>query len=572
VYRGDRLPADLYGNVFVAEPAANLVSRIVLSDDGTTLRAKKAYERGEFLTSTDERFRPVALSNAPDGTLYIVDMYRGVIQQRADITEYLRDHIITHKLENPTGLGRIYRVVHESTSQTARERQTVSAAQLVDLLADPNGWWRDTAQQLLVQRNDRSVVPALTKLATGATDFRTRLHALWTLDGLDAIDQPTVVKALEDSSRDVRSSAIRLSERWLSTPDSPIQAAVLKRLDDPDWSVREQLAASLGTLPAATRASAVAKILERYGDDSIVVDAALSGLSGSEAATLDALTRSTTKSTALEASITMVGATIVRAGDHAAVQALLASIGEPARPGWQRAAMLRGAEVALLGAVAPGTPAPRRGLAATPGLPCPTCPGGRAGPGGAYAFAQVPAQRGRGGPRAVRLDREPTAFVALAGSGDELASRATAVLARVEWAGKPGVAAAVAPLSPEEQRRFDAGREVYRNVCQACHQPDGRGQERLAANLIGSALALGPAEVPARILLNGKEGPVGLMPPVGQIFTDEQIADVLTYIRREWGQTGSAVDPATVADIRSKTAGRTRPWTNDELNALLPAK
>ena len=94
VYRGDRLPAELYGNVFVAEPAANLVSRIILEDDGTTLRARKAYERGEFLASTDERFRPVYLSNAPDGTLYIVDMYRGVIQQRADITEYLRDHIV----------------------------------------------------------------------------------------------------------------------------------------------------------------------------------------------------------------------------------------------------------------------------------------------------------------------------------------------------------------------------------------------------------------------------------------------------------------------------------------------
>ena len=110
-------PAELYGNMFVAEPAANLVSRIVLEDDGTTLRARKAYERGEFLASTDERFRPVCLSNAPDGTLYIVDMYRGVIQQRADITEYLRDHIVARKLEQPNGLGRIYRVVHDTTKR-----------------------------------------------------------------------------------------------------------------------------------------------------------------------------------------------------------------------------------------------------------------------------------------------------------------------------------------------------------------------------------------------------------------------------------------------------------------------
>src|SRR6267143_827539 len=130
VYRGDRLPADLYGNVFVAEPAANLVSRIVLSDDGTTLRARKAYDRGEFLASTDERFRPVYLSNAPDGTLYIVDMYRGIIEDRLSMTEYLRDQIVARKLEQPIGLGRIYRVVHETTRRdTSRALATASAAQ-----------------------------------------------------------------------------------------------------------------------------------------------------------------------------------------------------------------------------------------------------------------------------------------------------------------------------------------------------------------------------------------------------------------------------------------------------------
>jgi mono/diheme cytochrome c family protein len=131
------------------------------------------------------------------------------------------------------------------------------------------------------------------------------------------------------------------------------------------------------------------------------------------------------------------------------------------------------------------------------------------------------------------------------------------------------MAAPVAPLTAEEQKRFDDGREVYRNVCQACHQPDGRGQEKLAASLIGSAMTLGPTDVPARILLNGKEGPIGLMPPVGQVFTDAQIAAVLTYIRREWGQTGSAVDEATVKSVRAATAGRARPWTNEELTALL---
>jgi len=109
---------------------------------------------------------------------------------------------------------------------------------------------------------------------------------------------------------------------------------------------------------------------------------------------------------------------------------------------------------------------------------------------------------------------------------------------------------------------------VYRNICQACHQPDGRGQDRVAPSLVGSTLALASPDIPARILLNGKEGPIGLMPPVGSVLSDDQIAGVLTYVRREWGQPGSAVDPAAVKSVREQTAGRTRPWTNDELLAL----
>jgi mono/diheme cytochrome c family protein len=142
------------------------------------------------------------------------------------------------------------------------------------------------------------------------------------------------------------------------------------------------------------------------------------------------------------------------------------------------------------------------------------------------------------------------------------------VLARVSWPGKAGDTAPVAPLSAEEQRRFDAGHEIYRNLCQGCHQPDGRGQDRLAPSLVGSDLALAAPEIPARILLNGKEGPVGLMPPIGSAINDEQIASVLTYIRREWGQEGTAVTPDTIKSVRAATAERTRPWKDDELRTL----
>jgi glucose/arabinose dehydrogenase len=420
VYRGDRLPAELYGNVFVAEPAANLVSRIILSDAGATLRARKAYDRGEFLASTDERFRPVYLSNAPDGTLYVVDLYRGILEHRISLTTYLRDYIIARKLTQPMGFGRIYRVVHDTTRRdTSRALSQASPGQLAATLSHPNGWWRDTAQRLLVERGSirregsagparpapnalRPVIGALVQLAGRAKDSRTRLHALWTLDGIDAIEPATVTRALEDASRDVRVSAIRIAERWLGEANHPIQAPVLKRLEDVDWAVRRQVAASLGALPAGPRETAAISLLERHGDDPITMDAALSGLRGSEAAVLEKLievqpkpdadgaqvrlkpdtTDSARQTPQREAAITMLAAIVVRSAQDAAVQDLFVWTADERRPQWQRSALLRGAEVALLGTSMPGsTPGRRSGAAAAApaALPCPTCPGGRAG-------------------------------------------------------------------------------------------------------------------------------------------------------------------------------------------------
>ena len=608
VYRGDRLPPDLYGNVFVAEPAGNLVRRIVLDDDGATLRARNAYDKAEFFGSTDERFRPVFLSNAPDGTLLVVDFYRGVLQDRASTTLYLKDYIQKRKLDAPTGVGRgrVYRIVHEDFQRDTTRPQLSRAtpAQLVDALSHPNGWWRDTAQRLLVERSGGKVIPELKALAASTAPPRTRVKALWVLDGIDSIDAATVGKALTDESRDVRTSAVRLAERWLGeSPGSrPLRDAVLKLIDDPDWQVREQAAASLGAMPAGEKESAIALMLQKHADDPVAADAALSGARGAETAILEKLLQPDAAPTpAHNAAIVMVSATIVRAGQEAGIQTTLAMVADASRAAWQRAALLRGAEVSLV----PNTPMPgtvRRGTApsitatatATAGAPCPTCPGGRAGPGGAYAFddaREPPAAgsassrggrgggpggrgagggRGRGGPR-LQILREPAAFAALAGGSDALASRAANVLARIEWPGKPGAANPVTPLNAAEQQRFDAGREIYRNICQACHQPDGRGLARVAPPLIDSVLALAPANVTARILLNGKQGGVGLMPPIGATLTDDQIANVLTYVRREWGQAGDPVDPATVAAVRAQTATRTRPWTDDELLKMVPA-
>ncbi len=322
-------------------------------------------------------------------------------------------------------------------------------------------------------------------------------------------------------------------------------------------------------------------LLERHASDPVTMDAALSGLRGSELAALGVLAGRPGGETPERAAVmSMLAAMLVRSAEETGAQALLSRVADPARPEWERSALLRGAEIALLNGPMPGNP-PRRGgpPPAAANAPCPTCPGSRGGPGGAYAFPGVreaqqaattgpSAGRGGGGGPILRLRQEPATLTTLAAGTGGLSTRAAAVLARIEWPTKPGLVSAVTPLTPAEITRFDAGQEVYRNACQSCHQPDGRGQERIAASLVGSTFALAAPEVPIRILLGGKEGDIGLMPPLGSMLSDDQIAAVLTYVRREWGQTGTPVAPDVVAAVRKVTAGRPRPWTNDELSKL----
>jgi mono/diheme cytochrome c family protein len=139
------------------------------------------------------------------------------------------------------------------------------------------------------------------------------------------------------------------------------------------------------------------------------------------------------------------------------------------------------------------------------------------------------------------------------------------------WPGKPAEAGAPAPvarLTPDLQRLYATGQTLFNSLCMACHGDDGRGRDKLGPSLIGSQFALAPPVVPIRILLQGKEGTVGLMPPLGATLTDEQIAGALTFVRRQWGNAAGAVDPNMVKDVRAATANRTRPWTNDELIAV----
>jgi mono/diheme cytochrome c family protein len=549
IYRGDRYPTAAQGNAFVTDSPTNLVHQFVLTEQDGHLAARNAYPRGEFFASSDERCRPVNLFSAPDGTMYIVDMYRGVVQAGGLWTDYLTSYIKQHDLQLPVARGRIWRVVYGTGASRRGPKPSLSSATpaaRVATLAHPNGWWRDTAQRLLVERGDRSVAPSLDALARSASDWRTRLHALWTLDGLNAIEMPTIERALSDRSPDVRAAAVRIAERWLGGAVTPLTTRVLAMRGDSSWTVRRQLAASIGEMPAGERVSAAAAILERDGDDPIIVDALVSGLKGVE---FDVLARVLQPSAAAPTgeAVTMLSAAVAKSGAARDVVQLLNAAADGASPASRTMAILRGLDAGL----------PARGArpARAGGLPGLSAPGGR-----------VVITPGRG----VSLPAEPAALEIHTSGAGEISALARSIAARLDWPGKPAPAGPiVAPLTDDEQKRFETGRGIFANLCAGCHGTDGRGKEHLAPDLVSSKYVQANPQVPIRIVVGGKEGPVGLMPPLAGTLTDEQIAAALTYVRREWGHTASPVAEIDVREVRQSTSMHKGPWTEAELSSML---
>src|SRR6185436_9591873 len=266
-------------------------------------------------------------------------------------SEYLTDYIKAHDLQLPVGKGRIWRVVYgnrPARRPAAPALSKATSAQLVQTLSNPKGWWRDTAQRILVERGDASVAPALKTLAASAPDWRTRLHALWTLDGLESIDVASVRKALTDTNNDVRASAIRLSERWLDK-DAELRTAVTALVSDKNWNVRRQVAASLGAMPAADRVGPAVTMLTRDGADPIIVDAAVSSLSGVEADVLAKVmqAKGATAAVAPAEAVSMLAGAVAKSGDAAAVQRVIDVVVDASQPEWERTAILRGLDAGL---------------------------------------------------------------------------------------------------------------------------------------------------------------------------------------------------------------------------------
>ncbi len=532
IYRGDLLP-EFYGNAFVAEPSANFVRRSVVAEENGTVRSRNAYaaEQREFIASTDERFRPVSFSTGPDGALYLVDLYRGVLQHRISLTSYLRKQSEERGLATPQHLGRIYRVVPaDKPAPRVANIAAMTTTQWVEKLSHPNAWWRETAQRIVVERRDERLTAAVRAVALKGALPAGRAHALWALDGTGALDANTVLAALDDSESVVQVAALRLAERF---PSDQTRAVMLRLAREGTGEVQLQAVLSLGSLNFAEVDVQLADITRTNGANVFLRDAFYSGIAGRELALIEVL----------------VGVPSWRADDAEGNKIL----GALARGVLGTRDPFAVGRVLALAANAAAQPGSVRSIALLDGL-VPATGGSRR----AVSLAAQPAAWGE-------LEKNPVTKPRLARLNEVIV-----------WPGKRGLAPATAvkPLTTEQQQRFENGRTLFAAVCAACHQTTGRGLDGLAPPLHDSEWALGSPERNVRIVLHGLRGPItvlgrvhtGDMPAFGAALGDEQISSILTYVRREWGHTAAPIDPAQVATIRAASAGHGDAWSPEELN------
>jgi len=266
VYRGDAWPKRYRGGLFIGEVANNLVYRARLEPDGVGLVARRADPGREFLASRDIWFRPVQFANGPDGNLYVVDMYRELIEGAAFVPPQ-----VLKQLDPASGTdrGRIYRIVYEADAESAdntpaqQRRRTFRGAdteQLVAALAHANGWHRDTASRLLYERGDPAAVSSLKRLSARSDSALGRMHALWTLQALNGLEAADLLPRLQDRHPRVREHALRLAgTRGLDSPE--LRAEMFKLSGDRDPRVRYQLAFSLGNWSGPWRERLLADLL-----------------------------------------------------------------------------------------------------------------------------------------------------------------------------------------------------------------------------------------------------------------------------------------------------------------------
>jgi len=272
IYRGHAYPREYQGNLFVGCSQNNLIHRRKLTPDGATFRSERAERNTEFVRSTDIWFRPVNCINAPDGTLYVLDMSREVIE-----SIHIANDVVKHlDLTSGRDKGRIYRLTPPGFKVPKQPQLgKATTAELVATLEHPSGWWRDTATRLLFERQDTAAVVLLRRRLLEAPSPLARMHILWTLQGLGALTEPDLMAGLSDISAGVREHAVRLAEPKMRTSPALLER-ILALASDPEPRVRFQVALTLGETSDLRAVDALAYIAQSDCEDSWTRTAVLS--------------------------------------------------------------------------------------------------------------------------------------------------------------------------------------------------------------------------------------------------------------------------------------------------------
>ena len=266
IYRGDAWPKEYRGNLIVGDVANNLVYRARLESKGLELVAHRADAKSEFVASRDMSFRPVQFENAPDGSLYVLDMYRQLIEGAAFLPpEFFKhiDPVAGHKL------GRIYRIVPKDFKRRSRPQLgKARTSELVALLDHPNGWHRDTASRLLRQSGDVVATPLLKKLVRDGKLPEGRMTALCTLAARQAMDDDTLLVGLLDADPNVRTMSAKVAVDFVGKFADRYPASrerLFHLANDEDIRVRYQVAFSLGGLDGPLQAETIAGLAVKDG-------------------------------------------------------------------------------------------------------------------------------------------------------------------------------------------------------------------------------------------------------------------------------------------------------------------
>jgi putative membrane-bound dehydrogenase-like protein len=375
VFRGTGLPDSYRGQVFSCDPTGNLIHVDRLEPRGATFAAHRVHDGVEFLATSDSWCRPVFLAHGPDGALYFCDMYRKTIEHPDYLPVEIRKHT---DFDSGKTMGRIWRVVRDDAKADDLQRlrrvdlSVASTPQLCDTLRNPDGWWRDAAHRLLLERRDRAAVEPLRALAADPQSSpATVIHAIRLLEALDALTDELLRTAVAHRAAPVREQALQLIEPRLAGSPGWL-SRVLPRAEDEDARVRFRAAITLGAAPLASSrgegrrdddevAAALAWIAARDGSDRWLRAAVFSSLAGRELEFLAALRDSPrdAESTPSEL-LNELGRLLGASQPQGAWVGLFRIVVAGRRPGFapeERAALLAGVAEAVRGRLAPNDPA-----------------------------------------------------------------------------------------------------------------------------------------------------------------------------------------------------------------------